>query len=209
MTRPSLINPPRSASSLDPSPGGRVKRSLNPKMVSGELNPTPSAPLPGRMVKTKAIKKAMSTEIGNTFNNDCPNPKAASLGINIDEGIEIDGFIEGKENEQVTGCLVYSYYYAKDVPGEHQNQTNYLWICCFAILGTAARFLISYLMADELSASSKSIASSEDEGIALLVHVIFRDIWSNALGCMVMGFVFCNVYILENFPALYAGLTTG
>ena len=87
--------------------------------------------------------------------------------------------------------------------------SSYLWVCIFAIVGTAARYFISHLTADVFYASSPNIASSGDSEFDLLVPVIFRDIWSNFIGCFVMGFlVGCESFRARN-PTLYTGLTTG
>ena len=43
------------------------------------------------------------------------------------------------------GLLVYSYYYAEDVPRSIQRRANILWVCCFAMAGTAARIYVGHL----------------------------------------------------------------
>lgn len=114
------------------------------------------------------------------------------------------------------GILVYSHYYAKDTPWNHQQATNVACVALFAIVGTALRSMCGELAVSQgLTPNSASLMPSNQKGSQSppAVHpgpVFFRDLLANCLGSLLMGTaVGLSPYALPRFPNLYVGFTTG
>lgn len=103
--------------------------------------------------------------------------------------------------------LVFSYYYASEVPTPVQEAANYSWVCVLAFCGTACREYTGKWSAAMSMAPALPSGGASD---GFLEAVLFYDLLSNIIGSLCMGvLVGCAFFLLPRFPALYAGLTAG
>lgn len=103
------------------------------------------------------------------------------------------------------GLLVYSYYYATDVPDQTQRRANYAWVMALAVVGVSVRYYVDKWCGD-IKAVAPSPSGVEADGY--LQAVVFHDLVANMLGSLIMGLVTgLSPWSLPRFPALHVGLT--
>ncbi len=104
------------------------------------------------------------------------------------------------------GDIVFSYYYADQLPKQTQTLANYSTIALAAIMGTASRHALG--VAAIATGADVPVLSPSWAPTPRAIYL--RDAPANILGSLVMGsLIGGQEYLLPRFPALYVGLTTG
>ena len=104
------------------------------------------------------------------------------------------------------GQLVYSYYYASDVPLSVQNVANYAWVGALAILGVSLRVGLGSL--SKTWGISNGV-TGKSSGSAL-GDILFEELLANCLGSFFVGRLAASSdWLIIRFPAAYVGASTG